>query len=585
MLGYVSAAAYGGVALAAWRLHARLRSEGSRWALTTFAILFGVSASGLVLPESRLDASLPLMVLRDVLVSALVFFPYALYRFARGFRPAPAAADGAALAGAVALTATIFALPPLPENGQPLAPAATAFLGSFLVYWTVLSLWVTATLWRGGKGQPGVSRRRMRLLALGTLAMNLALLLAGARPSSEIAAVVTQLIAVGAAGMFLLGFAPPAALRHIWRQEDDRELRLAKANLMSATTREDVAATIVGRVAQLLGGHGAALVADDGTVLAATGLRDEDLAGISEQATERIERHRLVLPLRTAVLVVQSGPYAPFFGEEEVELLRSHGTFVDLALGRIASQGREHRTRKELERTNEELTALVYGISHDLRSPIVTVMGYLELLQSDASDALDDDAKHYLERISISARYMDALIRDLLELSRIGRTQTETETVELESVVRDIADEMELSCPDATVRVRQLPSVAMNAIRARQLFTNLIENALRHGGRSDITVTVAGGVDDATAVITVADDGVGIPRAYRERVFGIFERLDGDVGSPSAGTGIGLAMCRKIVEQVDGSIQIDPSDVGTTFTIRLPAAAVQQPVPAEVQRR
>jgi len=285
-------------------------------------------------------------------------------------------------------------------------------------------------------------------------------------------------------------------------------------------------------------------------------------------------------------MVLQASVYAPFFGDEEIELLRSLGTFVDLALSRIELFAQEQQMRKELERTNDELTALVYGISHDLRSPIVTVIGYLELLGSDAGDTLGEEARHYLDRISVSARYMDSLIRDLLELSRIGRTQTEADVVELGDLVGDIAAELRRDHPDASFRIEALPSIRMNGVRARQLFTNLMENAVRHGGRSDITITVsAERAADGQAVVSVADDGVGISEQYRERVFGIFERLDGEVGS-TTGTGIGLAMCRKIVEQVDGSIWIAPAAAGTTFKISLPMVSSQQSTKdVEVQRQ
>ena len=218
----------------------------------------------------------------------------------------------------------------------------------------------------------------------------------------------------------------------------------------------------------------------------------------------------------------------------------------------------------------------------------MTVIGYLELLSTDAGDQLGPEARHYLDRISFSARYMDSLIRDLLELSRIGRTQTDQSPVPLGELVEDITAELRRTHPAARFAIGTLPTVVMNPVRARQLFTNLMENAVRHGGRDDITVSVtAEQTSPRQAVITLADDGVGIAEAYRERVFGIFERLDEDAEGNPSGTGIGLTMCRKIVEQQSGSIWIDPSPVGTTFKIALPSSAVaQQSSPeAEVQRQ
>lgn len=586
ILSYVSIAVYGTVAFAAWRLHRRVHTEQSRWLLATFLTLAVVVLAGAVIPERPPGTSAALDVAGKALIVVLLLFPYCLYRFAAGFRrPAPVV-DAVITASVLALGLWTVLQPPLPEERGDFTPAMQAYLATILVYWTVLSLWVASRLWRGGKDQPGVARRRMQLLSIGTLVLNVALLLAGtSNDGSDALQLVTTLLGWTSAVLFLLGFAPPSGLRHAWRQPEDRKLRRAEASLMTATTAEEVANTIVPHVSGLLGGHGAALLDTTGAPIASQGFSAEQLREAGAIATETIERDRLVLPLRSGSLLLQASVYAPFFGEEELELLRSLGTFIDLALGRIELFDQELQTRKELERTNDELTALVYGISHDLRSPIVTVIGYLELLNTDAADELGPDARHYLDRISVSARYMDSLIRDLLELSRIGRTQTETERVDLRELTEDIAAELRRKHPTARVVIGDLPTVEINGVRARQLFTNLFENAVRHGGRDDITVSVTSEkASRGQAVIAVADDGVGIAEPYRERVFGIFERLDPEGAGATTGTGIGLTMCRKIVEQMDGSIWIDPAPTGTTFKIAIPVAAAQQSK-KEVQRQ
>jgi signal transduction histidine kinase len=585
----ISVVVYGAVAVAAWRLHRRVRSVRSRWLLLTFLTLAGVVVVSFVLPDVTAGSGALLRFAQDVLIVVLLFFPYCLYRFAAGFRKAPPLLEIVAHGALAALVVWTFILPTLPQERSEWTAGMQAYLAVLLVYWTVVSLWAAWELWRGGRGQPGVARRRMQLLGAGALVMNVALLVAGVGGGGDNTALstVTTMLGWAAAGLFLLGFAPPGTLRHSWRQGDERRLRRAEATLMTATTAEEVADTIVPHVAELLGGHGAALLDRDGQALASLGFTEADLQGLNPGVAESLERDRLVLPLSSGCLVLQASVYAPFFGDEELELLRSLGTFVDLALSRIELSAQERLTRKELERTNEELTALVYGISHDLRSPIVTVIGYLELLGTDTADELSDEAKHYLERISLSARYMDSLIRDLLELSRIGRTQTDVETVDLTDLVSDVGAELSRTHPDASFAVDPLPPVAMNPVRARQLFTNLMENAVRHGGRPDIAVAVsAERTPEGDVVVSVTDNGVGIDEAYRERVFGIFERLDSDMSATTTGTGIGLAMCRKIVEGVDGSIWIDPSVEGTTFKIALPATPTQQSSKdVEVQRQ
>lgn len=179
LLDYVSVAVYGGVALAAWRLHRRVSTEASRWLLITFATLAVVVTLGLILPDATPGSPLWLKVISDVRIVVLVLFPYALYRFAAGFRPPRRGLDIAAAAAFALLAAATFALPVLPEERSALTVWMQAFLFALLAYWTLLSVWVAPGLWRGGRGQPGVARRRMQLLSIGTLVMNAALLLVG----------------------------------------------------------------------------------------------------------------------------------------------------------------------------------------------------------------------------------------------------------------------------------------------------------------------------------------------------------------------------------------------------------------------
>ena len=582
-LTYINAAVFSGVAWAAWRLHRRLRTEPSRWLNITFTTLAAIVVVGLFLPPPDERTTPLLRFVSDVILVVLMLFPYALLRFTAGFVPISRATRLLALAALIGIAVFTFLAPPLPQGDAPRPVWAELYLAYFAVYWTALSGWVAVRLWRGGRGQPGVAKRRMQLLASGTVLLNVALLLAAAVSSAggdtqePAIRITTTVLAWLSAGAFLLGFAPPSSLRHAWRQDDERNLRRAEANLMTAITEQQVAEVIVPHIAELLGGHGAALLDSDGHPLAAQGFSPEQIAGLPDLIRETIERGRLILPLELGTLVVEASPFAPFFGEEELELLRALGAFVDLALSRIQLYAKQQETQLELERTNEELVALVYGISHDLRSPIVTVIGYLELLTTDAGDQFDDESRHYLERISASARYMDSLIRDLLELSRIGRTQTETQAVPLGVIVTDIAAELRRTHPAARFTINDLPTIQMNPVRARQLFTNLMENAVRHGGREDITVTVGAEVAGGDTVVSVSDDGMGIAEPYRERVFGIFERLDGEGGAQGgAGTGIGLAMCRKIVEQLGGTIWIPPAAAGTTFRITIPAVPAQR---------
>jgi two-component system, LuxR family, sensor kinase FixL len=225
---------------------------------------------------------------------------------------------------------------------------------------------------------------------------------------------------------------------------------------------------------------------------------------------------------------------------------------------------------RELERANAELETLVYSASHDLKSPMVSLLGYLEYLRLDYGEVLGEEGNRYLARMADSTMYMQQLIHDLIDLSRVGRSGVEPIEVDLHKLVGAIAEDAGTANPGIEIRVGQLPVVTGDSVGFRQLFTNLLENAVHHGGRPDLVVIVDGRErSDGALELSVRDNGRGIPVEHRERVFGVFERLEGPTGS--AGTGMGLAICRKIVEVLGGSIAIQ-GEHGTDVRIVLPAA-------------
>jgi signal transduction histidine kinase len=227
-----------------------------------------------------------------------------------------------------------------------------------------------------------------------------------------------------------------------------------------------------------------------------------------------------------------------------------------------------------VEGSESELEQLLYTVSHELKSPLVTVLGYLDLLRGDATQ-LTPDAALYVERMEVSALHMHQLINDLLLLSRIGRMDGTPQDVDLTRVATEVRDELQPKAPRATVEIGALPVVHMSPVRARQLLECTIANALIHAGKDDVHVEVgAERLDGDAARLWVADDGCGVPEGERERAFGVFERL-GERPAGEGGTGVGLAVTRKIVEHVDGSVRFADAPVGATVEIVLPATVVR----------
>lgn len=556
-----------GCAVVAWRASRRQGGNAAWWPAAAFGVLsLGFLATAALPVQS--ERALFAWAWKAV-VATLVLAPYCLYRFtASSSRLATAMT-----AGVVFATAWV---PAIPVAGSASPWWWPWYAGAVAVQWTTLSVAAAVRMWRAGRGRPYVARRRMQVMAAGVVVMDIAVVLSailggGVQPVAH---------AVGLAGSLLLaaGYAPPPFLRTVWRRPDTARVRNAEVALLRAETAEDVAAVILPHVTRILGGVGSVLVDAAGAVVHADGLDAEQAAALAATpaAAGVLERS-----LHSGRLVVQVSPWAPAPGGEEAGYLERLAMLTELALGRAELLTDERESRARAERAHADMETFVYAVSHDLKSPLMSLAGFLDLLRADLGDAAVGEIGFYLDRMKAGTAYMQALLHDLLELSRIGRVETATEDVDLSALAREVAGDLAATAPAAVIEVNDLPVLSFNPVRARQLVTNLVANAVAHGGRADIRVRVTVERTRRGVVrLVVADDGVGIPRADRERVFGVFERL-----SPAGdGSGVGLAVCRRIVEWAGGSIKVGPSAVGTRMEVELPADLVRTRSLAEARR-
>jgi signal transduction histidine kinase len=567
------------VTVALWAL-ARFRRDGddqTRWVAATFGALGTTVVIGAL--SQLAFAGEPPSWLQRVSVVVLLSFPYLLVRFLGTFEPVPSAAQRT-LGWVVLAQVVAGAVVPLDAEEVGAMPSARAvFVVVVVGTWLVALPYVGVRFWRAGRGRPTLVRRRLRLLGVAVVALSLALLLAaaGSGEAGDPVAIVTQTMALASALSFVLGFATPRGLRRWWRQEEERQLYDAAVSLLSTTSVDEVAAVLLPRLRRVVSARAAALVHRGGLVAA---------DGLGEGEERELRAGQLTGGRRTeltrGVLLVWVDPYAPFFGAGEREVLERTGLLADLALHRAELLASEQAARRSLEETNTELESFVYSASHDLKSPLIAMLSYVDLLSTEHRDALGEEGRWYLERMASNGEYMESLIQDLLELSRVGRMETQPERVELASTVGTVAGEVVGQHPGFTAELGALPVVWMNGVRARQLFANLLENAAKHGGGEAVRVEVrAEEGPDGAVVVSVIDDGPGVPAAYRERVFGVFERLETDAGT---GTGIGLAICRKIVEGLGGRIWLADRDDGAEFRVSFPPDVVlERPIhPEEV---
>ena len=229
----------------------------------------------------------------------------------------------------------------------------------------------------------------------------------------------------------------------------------------------------------------------------------------------------------------------------------------------------------ELERSNAELQQFAYVSSHDLREPLRMVSSYLQLLERKYKTVLDQDAMEYIDFAVGGAKRMDALIKDLLEYSRVETHGEDFEPVDSQEALLDALDNLQSSIAEAGGRVtlEDLPMVLADRHQLQRLFQNLIGNALKYR-RPDHDPDIHVGVEIRRNRVTfhVRDNGIGIAPEYFERIFVIFQRLHGR--EEFSGTGIGLAICKKIVERHGGRIWVESEPgTGSQFSFTLTAAA------------
>jgi signal transduction histidine kinase/HAMP domain-containing protein len=230
----------------------------------------------------------------------------------------------------------------------------------------------------------------------------------------------------------------------------------------------------------------------------------------------------------------------------------------------------------KLRKSNEELEQFAFVASHDLQEPLRKIQFFGERLKTTYSGILDEKALDYIERMYDASVRMGNFIKDLLQYSRVTTKAKPFERVDLNEIIKGVVSDLEIRINEAKAEIRteNLPIIDAEPLQMRQLFQNIIGNAIKYR-RGDIhpVVTISSKIsnseDRTFCEIDVTDNGIGFDNKYANQIFGLFQRLKGQ--SEYDGTGIGLAVCKKIVEQHGGAINASSKEgEGSTFHIRLP---------------
>ncbi len=323
---------------------------------------------------------------------------------------------------------------------------------------------------------------------------------------------------------------------------------------------------------------GGTITFSDGRGLSALGLEPHEAVGndafemyadfpeVLDALDAALEGEQLRVELDLGDVVLDTW-YQPVFGPDgEVE--RVVGVSTDVT--------QRARVLRELEVSNQELERYALVASHDLRSPLRTVGSYVQLLERRYGEDLPEEAREYIEFARDGVERMDAIVKDLLSYAQLQSGDGHARLVDPEQVLASVLADLDgtIESTGGTVHVEEaLPVVEVDPTHLAQVLTNLLSNALKFH-RPDVPpeVEVDAREEDGMVAFRITDNGMGIPERHRDRVFDIFQRLHPKSGAD--GTGIGLAIVKRIVESYGGEVSIEtaPGGEGTTFRFTLPAA-------------
>jgi signal transduction histidine kinase/ActR/RegA family two-component response regulator len=553
-------------------------------------VLFGALA--FVVAQSQIAALLGTQLPAALgLVSAVLFLalPYLQLRLVDDFAGVPPLVLRLCLGGLVAgIGAAAIGLLRL----VVLPAAVPVVIAVALVYFVGFCAYASFVLIREAREAKGVARNRMVAAASGALALSLTLIAAATSTIVGPAAsgVASMVLALCAAVAYLVAFAPPVLLKRAWREPALRSFLTRAAAISPHDPPHTILRGLEVAIARAAPGQSAriALLDEKGETLAIG--NDEELlssaevvAAVFASQTPRFVRTpagaTLAAPItgrgrRLGVLAVM-GRRAPLFASDDLDLVQLLAEQAAIVLDGARLYGDLASANRDLSEATRVKSEFLANMSHELRTPLNAILGFSGLLSEQLSGSMNEKQRRFLRNIHEAGEHLLDLINDVLDLSRVeaGKLELRPEVLTLDVLLEPVSAAARSAAQAKGVlfdmRAPDAMPLFLDPTRVRQVLFNLVSNAVKFtpgGGH----VTLSALVENHELCFEVADTGVGIPDGARDRMFGVFERFHEGVAE-AAGTGLGLALTKRLVEQMGGSIDFESEEgKGTTFTVRLP---------------
>jgi len=570
------------------------------------ALFFGAIASFIV--ESRVVTTFGLQQIEfisDVVTILVIAMPYLLLRLVDDFSTVPLIANRLAEAGLL-FSAIAF----LASVGQPPTPIVLVIV----VYFAALATYCAVKFIRAARRSSGVTRRRLDAIAAGTLLLGLTILIAGLMPLVPAAAGaldgLVQVLALGSAIAYVVGFAPPPILRRAWQEPELRAFLRRAASLPRLPDTPSIIRALQDGAGSTLGARATIGLYDRET----NKLRFHDPHGVlpneigpsdylvwrafetqrpryyadaarahpalASSYREQGVRSLLIAPIsagdeRLGALEAYTD-HEPVFSQDDLDLVRllADQAAVILESRSLIDEAARVRAHEEAARLKEDF---ISAAAHDLKTPLTTLVAQAQFLERRAVTEPSAPADLTgIRRIVLEARRLSALVVELLDASRLeqGKLVGEREPVDLVELARDVARRDGYQGRRITLSAEAPVVGSYDPRRIGQVLENLVENAVKYSPE-DSEVRVAITERDGQALIDVTDQGIGIPASDLPQIFERFHRAANVDDRRFAGMGLGLFICKGIVEQHGGRIWVESRmGAGSTFHVVLPLGGV-----------